>query len=319
MAFGDRFKKFAGKIAPFGARNILGADKEDKEKLRPQAQFYGGDEEQSRIYRNEFKEGARAGSTQAQAGIDRTNSAANYAQQSLADRGTEASNLGADAQRKSAEAGGGFDRSIGDYRGGRDATLGNAAKLEASADNMAQEYQQTSDKAFALNQDRNQRSALSMAAGRGAAGLRTALATSSQANADAANQAEITRANEANQLIGMRNDARVNAAGIRSGVGTQDQNAANAYSGRQQTFDANALNANNQAGQFDVAGANVQQNAGALETNAGITSRGQYLGATQGMEGDQLSANQKNEDQRQVDERNRYNDKWMVMSKFNAK
>lgn len=317
MAFGDRFKKFYGKIDPFGGK-IFGFDKEDRKKFQPQAQHYGGSPEAAEAYRKQFNAGIQGGAGNIAAGIERSNDAAHLADRSLAENAATSRALLNRNVSRGDTAGSGFADSLGKYNAGRDAVLGNARTLEADAAALPQTYQQTADAAFRLNQDRNMRNALATSAGRGAAGLRTALATQGQANADAINQAELTRANEFNQLQQMKQNALVQAAGIRSGVGAQDQGAAGMYSGRQQAFDANALNANAQAGGFNLNRANVQQNAAGLQGQIGLSTQGQYIGALTGMEGDQLGANQKSEDQRQVYERQQYNKKWSpVMSLFN--
>lgn len=320
MAFGDRIHKFGkalGKIDPFMGR-LLGGDSEDRKKFAPQAQFYGGSEEQSRLSRNRMIEGSRGGTAQIASATQRANDAADYAGSELGSRSNRAETLGKQAQAGSVVAGQGFDRSVGDYRAGRSAVLGNAGTLEKMAADAPGTYQATAEKAFNNNQGRNTRAALATAAGHGAAGLRTALATSSQANADAAGQAEVTRAQEFNDLQQQRQNAVVNAAGIRSGVGTQDQNAATIYSGRQQQYDANAAQGNRDAANTDLARANVQQNAAQLGGQLGLGTQGQFLNAEGNLETAQLQANQKSEDQRQLSERQNYNKKWFpIMSSFN--
>lgn len=143
----------------------------------------------------------------------------------------------------------GSDQSLSDYRSGRDATLGGASALESNpwmkdynagrggilgsasalegyAQGAAGEYQSGADAAAKASAERAQRNALAVAAGRGANSVRTALAGANAANAQGALDQQVVRAQEANQLNAMRNDAVAQAAGIRTNVGGMDQQAA---------------------------------------------------------------------------------------------
>ncbi|MFT3927435.1 MAG: hypothetical protein QM778_33185 [Myxococcales bacterium] len=325
MAFGDRLKGAAGKLGekwgkvdPFMGR-ILGGSAKDKKTLSPIAQYYGGSKEQGDAYRSQFQKGITGGQGNVDAGITRANDATDEASAGLNARSVASDYMLNRNLERGDEAGRGFDSSMTDYRAGRGAVLGAANKLETDADTLPDTYKQTSDRQFRLNQDRNTNAALALGSSGGAAGLRQALASSTQANADAAAQAEVTRAQEANELAQQQREARVDAATIRSNVGAQDQEAAGQYSGRQGQFVSEARANNEQGAGIDTNRATIRQNAANLQTQTGLSQQQEYLGALTGLEGAQLGANQKNEDQRQVDARNKYNDKWYFMSKFNQR
>ena len=257
-----------------------------------ETQHYGGSEAKTNEYRNRFSAAATRGEAQANAGVERANQGARVADRSLASgevTSNQLLNRNVDAGQRAGE---GFDKAIGDYGAGRGAILNNAGQLEADAATAAQDYKQTSDAAFRLNQDRNTRAALATAAGRGAAGLRTALASSSQANADAATQQQILQAQELNAIRQQRAEALATAAGIRAGVGAQDQNAAGIYSGRQQTNDANAIGLNAQGANIATQRAGVQQAAANLGAQVGTSQQGLNTGALTGLEETQLGSAQ---------------------------
>jgi hypothetical protein len=257
-----------------------------------EVQNYGGSEAKTNEYRGKFSDAADRGETRANAGVDRANDGARTADRGLAESGATAKallNRNVDAGER---AGQGFNQAIGNYDSGRGAILGNAGQLEADAATAAQDYKQTSDAAFRLNQDRNTRAALATAAGRGAAGLRTALATSVQGNADAASQQQIIQAQELNAIRQQKADALATAAGIRAGVGAQDQNAAGIYSNRQQTNDANAIGLNGQGANVAVSRAGVQQAAANLGAQVGTSQQGLSTGALTGLEETQLGSAQ---------------------------
>lgn len=255
-------------------------------------QHYGGSEVKTNEYRKKFSDAADRGEARANSGVERANQAASVADRGLASSGATAKallNRNIDAGDR---AGQGFSQAIGDYGAGRGAILGNAGQLEADAATAAQDYKQTSDAAFRLNQDRNTRAALATAAGRGASGLRTALATSVAGNADAATQAQIVQAQELNAIRQQRADALATAAGIRAGVGAQDQNAAGIYSNRQQTNDANAITTNAQGAAIEGQRAGVQQAAANLGAQVGTSQQGLGTGALTGLEETQLGSAQ---------------------------
>lgn len=223
-----------------------------RNKRNAQEQHYGGSKEAADKSRVEFKGVADRGEANANSGIARAN--------------TLATTASAHAQKASDN----YDRSLTDYRSSRDPTLANAAALESDARTAASTYQQTAEKQFALNQARNQNAAASLGSLGGSAGLRTAMATAGNANADAAAQAEITRAQEYNDLMNRRQAALAQAAGIRAGVGAADQGAAQIATGRQQGLNAN-----------------VMQSAG-LQSQVGTSQQGLGLGASTGLEEAQL-------------------------------
>ncbi len=207
---------------------VTNANKSRKE-MAPRAQYYGGSEEASKRFESQFQGGIQQGTSQAQAGIDRVNRAADAAGPGLSNAAAQANQIAARNAAQADAAGRGFGSQIGMYNDGRAAILGNASTLERQAASLPQTYMQTSQQAFAANQDANARNAMSLAARGGAAGLRAALAGSTTSNAQAAAQAEITRANEMNQLAQMQQNAITQAANIRSGVGAQDQGAGGLY------------------------------------------------------------------------------------------
>jgi hypothetical protein len=98
--------------------------------------------------------------------------------------------------------------------GGRSADM-----LEGFAQGAAGEYTSAADAAFQAAQNRNQKNALALAAGRGAGSIRTALATSDASTQQAALDQQVVKAQEANAINAMRNQAVADAAGIRmSGI-----------------------------------------------------------------------------------------------------
>src|SRR5690606_20366393 len=89
----------------------------------------------------------------------------------------------------------------------------------------------------AASRDATQRNALALGASGGASGIRAALSGSIAANQQTAQQQAITQAQEFNQLQamkqqglatagGLRQQGLTAASGIRSGLGAQDQSAA---------------------------------------------------------------------------------------------
>jgi hypothetical protein len=234
--------------------------------------------------------------------------------------------------------GAGSDQSLSNYNAGRGAILGGATALEQAggrsagmlegyAQNAASEYQSAADKAFNASTERAQRQALGVAAGRGANSIRTALAGANAANQQANLDQQVVRAQEANQLNAMRNDAVAQAAGIRaqgiggaaqirSGLGDQDQAAAQIQAQRQQAAGGMAADAlKTRAGieqttaDYQMGGLGAQQaleksntdvgmQAAGLESQVGGGMAGQFLGAEQAQQGAQLGANVQTELQR---------------------
>lgn len=233
--------------------------------------------------------------------------------------------------------GAGSDQSLADYRAGRGAITGDADKLENNdwmrnynagrrdiltgagrleeaggrsadmlegyAQNAAGEYTSAADKAFEASQNRTQKNALALAAGRGAGSIRTALATSAAGNQQAALDQQVVRAQEANQLNAMRNQAIADAGGlrtssiagaadIRTGLSAQDQQAAQIRA--EQVAQAAQIRAglgaqDQQAAQIQAARqeaargaveATAGQRAGLAESNIGVQR--DMLGLVQG-------------------------------------
>lgn len=313
----DKIRNVSG-LAKMGGR-LFGADEEDKAAMNPVAQHWGGSEFRANLERGYLRGEETAGKQQVEAGNKAADDAAARAGQGLDASGQDAGNMMGLNWKRSKNAQTSMDNSMGQYQGVRGGVLSEADKISQDADTMGDDYRRTADLQFKANQDANARNAMSIGAGRGAAGLRTALASSTAANAQAASNAEVTRANEENQINQSRINARQAAAGIRSGVGTQDQNAASMYSGRQAQFDQNAIGLNAQRAGMTVDSANLAQNAAAQRAQTGLAQQTNYSAARNDMESAQLAANQKNEDQRQVAARNNYNDKWFIMSRFNQK
>jgi hypothetical protein len=131
--------------------------------------------------------------------------------------------------------GGASNQAFSDYRGGRAAQLGGADELAALGRGAQGRYMSAADAAFKAATERSQRNALSLAAGRGPDAIRTALATSQASNQEAALAAEATRANEMNALLALEGNAIQGASNIRSGVGAQDLQAAQAQAQREQS------------------------------------------------------------------------------------
>lgn len=128
----------------------------------------------------------------------------------------------------------GADESLRDYQAGRGDILRGAGDLEELGRGAQGRYQNASDMAFKAATERNQRQALSLAAGRGNDSIRTALATADAGNREAQLEQQVVRAQEMNQLLGLEQGAIQGAANIRSGVGAADQGAAGIQAGRQQ-------------------------------------------------------------------------------------
>lgn len=264
-----------------------------KRNNKPKEKFYGGSKEQLDQYRNQYQQGIQQGRETANAGVAGAQNAANVAREQL-------NTMNIEQQRLADDSNAGFRQSAGDYQEGRDATLANAGALEADAATMEQKYQNTADSQFRANQSRNMRMALALGNRGGAAGVRAALDAQGAANAQAAVDAENVRAQQMNQMIGMRQNALQSAANIRGNVGAQDQSAAGLYSNRQQQADANRMSNVNQAAQ-------LQQSAGQLAAQTGMAQQGQYLDAQGNMENAQLNSQREHEQLRIEGRRTRFN------------
>ncbi len=316
--FGEKIGDIAKKVAPFGGR-MLGLDKSDKEKFRPEQQFAGGSKQASNAMRDRYVQGSQDASATAQAGLDRTVRGANQAR-------TDYGTLGLDAYYERQG-----QRGRSDARG-TEANAAQAAAQKVADNQMAQDrrriigiadtanenYQRTADAQFRATQDANQNAALALGSRGGAAGLRAALAGSTVANQQAANQAQITNAQQFNDLMGQRVNAYGQANNIsaqRAGVygnlanlGAAREDAARNAAIQQQGIQGNAI--------ANTFGAQAQ--AGAQQTGAGTAARGQYLGAESAQNAAELGAAREYEAQRQQNEKQNYTSAWYPLKSFNA-
>lgn len=288
---------------PF-VKRMFGMDKEDREKFAPQQQYWGGSEKASQEAQRLYHQGQMEANQGVRAGVTRTNDAADVASDWY--RG-----MTRDAERRVGTSTDRMTRAAQDYNVGRTGSLANAQRLEELGQNAPQAYQSTAQSAFRSQQDANQRAALGMAAGRGAAGLRTALASSAVANQQAAQQAQITQAQEQNELLGMQQSAYGQAANIRQAQGAQDLSSAGLFAQREQA--QQGLMGNAVAGNFGA-----QAGAGAQEVAAGTAARGQYLGAETSKGVAELNAAREQEAARQANEKYNYTQEWFPLKRFNA-
>jgi hypothetical protein len=271
---------------------------------------------------------------------------------------SEAASRGAAYNERDNAYGASADSSLADYRAGRGAIMGGAEKLEnndwmkdyqsgrgdilagagrleeaggRSADMLegyakgaAGEYQSAADAAFEASQNRNQKNALALAAGRGAGSIRTALATANAGTQQAALDQQVVKAQEINALNAMRNQAVADAAGIRmSGIeggigartnlsaqdlaaaeqraantaqaaairanlGGMDQQAAQIEAGRQEAARQAALATTGQRTDIRTAGSGLQRDLLGLvqQSNQADSAVGANLGAAQVGAGD---------------------------------
>lgn len=178
-----------------------------------------------------------------------------------------------------------------DYAAGRTATLANAGNIEGIARDLPGSYQQTADKMAAFQRDQNTRAALSAASsGGGQLAMRNALAASAGANTDAAIAAEMTRAQEMNQLRGMQAAMYGQAAGIRQGVGTQDLSRAGLGAQYAVSQAAQRSQANAQASDAIFKGTAQVQDAAKMTAMARANQEDRYLGAQVDRDVAQLTA-----------------------------
>lgn len=204
----------------------------------------------------------------------------------------------------------------------------NAGALEAMSRDLPANFRSSADAAFNATTERNQRNAMSLAAGRGAGALRTAMATSSAANNQAGLDRQALMAQENNQLLGMqagmlqsaanthagaagvRQSAagvqgsaagiRQGAAGVRSGVTGQELQAAGVQAGREQAASNKLMAAQGLRAGVIGQDTSVGMTATGAELAAGQDTRNQYLGSQNSMEIAQLGQNMAYEQQRQA-------------------
>ncbi len=199
---------------------------------------------------------------------------------------------------------------MANYDASRGAILGNASQLEQLANNAPANYMKTDQAAFAAQQDAGARQAMAISAQGGAGGLRSALATNAASGAQAQQQANITRANEYNQLLGMQQSGIASASNIRSGLAAQDQSAAGLYAGREQAAAGQQGSLmRDQAGtaQNDAA---IGMEAATLRTNTGLGQQTANLDSRANMENSQLNAGRESEKQR-LDKQKDTFDRWI--------
>jgi len=318
MAFGDRFKNFYGKIDPFGGR-MFGFDKKDREKFKPEQQYAGGSKEASERMQQRYEQGTQAGGETMRAGLDRTNAAADDAAERYGRIEGNAKLEQTKAQDRAGEDRGQALGSAGQMTGVADKEMGqDRQRMLQMADNASKDYQRTADRQLALSQDSTQRQALAQGSRGGAGGLRAAMAGSLNANQQAASQAQITNAQEQNQLMqtkadlyGKAHDVSANRASVygnAAGLFSQREDAARNQGLAQQGIQGNAV-----GGRFGA-----QSTAGGQETGAGVATRGQYLGAETGKTNAELNAAREYEQQRQQDEKANYTQEWFPLKRFNA-
>jgi len=318
MAFGDKFKKFYGKIDPFGGR-MFGFDKDDREKFKPQQQYAGGSKAASERMGERYEKGSQYGGEVMRAGIGRTNQAADRA-------ASDYGRIGGQANLEQTKAGlrAGEERgkalSSADYMTGvaRGEMGQDRQRLLKMADTASQDYQRTADAQLRASQDSTQRQALAQGSRGGAGGLRAAMAGSLNANQQAATQAQITNAQEQNQLMQTKTDMLGRASDISTNRANVLGQAANLYSGREASergygIAQQGIEGNAAGGRFGA-----QAAAGGQETGAGLTTRGQYLGAETGKTNAELNAGREYEQQRQQNEKANYTNDWFPLKRFNA-
>ncbi len=265
---------------------------------KPREQFYGGSKEAYEEKQDQYAAGTARGEAVANQGVQ-------DARDASAQAGMQYGRLNSDLQKmqsmqdeQARTADRGFQGSMRDYGQGRAGITANAQALEDDAANMKQNYQKTAQSAFNAQRDANTRSALAMGSRGGAGGLRAAMAGAINSNQQAGTQAQITQAQEMNQMIGLQQNARQAAANIRSGVSAQDQAAASQYAGRQQNSYANQAGAAAQRSGNVGAAAQAAQAAGQLGAQVGTAREGAYMDAESNMETAQLNAEREHEQQR---------------------
>jgi hypothetical protein len=318
MAFGDRFKKFYGKIDPFGGR-MFGFDKDDRKKFAPKQQYWGGSKDYAERTRGRNEAEVRNAGDTVRTGIERSNTAADDASQRYGRLEGRASFEQNRAGERAAEERASALGSAGRMTGVADTEMAqDRSRMLALGDNLSRDYQRTADAQLRASQDSTQRQALAQGSRGGAGGLRAALAGSLNANQQAATQAQITNAQEQNQLMGMKADmySRANdISGARAGI---YGNAAGLYSGREDAARNYALAQQGVQGTAVGGRYGAQADAATKEIGAGTAARGQFLGA-EGTQGSaELNAAREQEAARQANEKANYTQKWFPLKRFNA-
>jgi len=319
MGVWDSMKGGYGKADPFLGR-ILGFDKKDREKFKPEQQYAGGSKEASERMQQRYEAGTTAGGQGMQAGINRTNAAADRAADSYGRLAGNARNQQIQSQYRAGEERGRALGSAGQMTGVANTELAqDRQRMMAMADNASRDYQRTADAQLRASQDSTQRQALAQGSRGGASGLRAAMAGSLNANQQAATQAQITNAQEQNQLMGMRADMYGKANDIANQRAAVYGNAAGLFSNREDAARNNALAQQGVQGNAIGGGYGAQAGAGAQQTGAGVATQGAFLGAESAKTASELNAAREAELQRQQNEKGNYVNKWMPLKGlFNA-
>lgn len=314
---GGRARGVLNKMFPFGSR-IFGskASKKDLEDQRAQQQYYGGSEEAMQGYQDKYARNQDAAATRVNDALQQSGYVQDANETTNAHLQGQFSKFAKQQQGLAGQARQGFDQSAQNYGQARDLVLGSANELAQNARNAPGQFMQTDQAQFQAQQDANQRAALALGATGGAGGLRSALATSAGANSAASQQANITRANQFNQLMGLQQQGLAQAAGLQSGVGAQDQGMAGLQSNRQLSAYGQQANAYAQQGNLSNSTAQIGLQSANMGVGAGLTTQGQYLGAEQGMNTAQLAGNQAYDALRQQDEKRDYDNKWRPLKRI---
>ncbi len=311
------FKSFLNKAFPFGSR-IFGskASKKDFEEQRAQQQYYGGSQDAYQGYQQKYGQGVEKGGGLLGQGLAQSHNTALDNRVQNENTRNQFGSFGAGQQNAAAQANAGFGQSAQNYDQARNLVLGSANQLQQFAQNAPSQYMKTDAAAFQAQQDSNQKAALSLGATGGAAGMRSALASSTDANMGASQNANINRANQYNQLLGMQQSALTNAGSLYSGVGAQDQGLAGLQSNRELNAYGNQANALAQQGNLSNATAQIGLQQANMGVGAGLTTQGQYLGAEQNANTSQLASNQAYDALRQQDEKRDYDNTWRPMKRI---
>ncbi len=304
-----------GKADPFMGR-MLGLDEQDRAKLAAQAQFYGGSQENYEGYQDKYGKGVASGGQLANQSLGQAQNVTSFNDSVNAGLRSQFNAYGQAQENVANQAGAGFNRSAQDYGQARNLVLGSANQLQQFAQNAPSQYQKTDAAAFQAQQDSNQKAALSLGASGGYGGMRSALASSTDANMAASQSANINRANQTNQLLGMQQSALTNAGSLYSGVGAQDQGMAGLQANRQAGAYGQQANAIAQQGNLSNASAQIGLQGANMGVGAGLTTQGQYLGAEQGANTAQLASNQAYDALRQQDAKREYDNTWRPMKRI---
>ena len=311
-----------------GGRGVRARIKARRNAKKPVQQFYGGTPEEAAKLRARNQAGMDAGAARETQGLDamdrerqlasgdlrsisaQTQGERDQAAQQIQQIDAEASGRQRLNARDMGNYGRGADRSIGDYRSVRDPLLGGASELEELGRSAPGRYQSAADAAFNASAERNQRSALSLAAGRGNDSIRSALATAEAGNRQAQLDQQVVRAQEMNDLLGLQRDTLRGAADVRAGVGASDITAAQTLAQRQQASgdavnkllglrgDLTGTNAEvglattAQRGGLATTDASLGLSTAGARAEAGAGARGAFLGAEGAQEGSQIGADQ---------------------------